>query len=491
MELGLGRLWMNTITMLAVSIFVFIVIIRRLNGWYYALKLRRKNQYSVPPGDMGWPFVGNLVPFMRAFLYGNPDTFINNLVFKYGRTGIYKTHLFGNPSIIVCEPYMCRKVLTDDEHFGLGYPKAVTNLMPSLFINTNEHKRFRRLIFPPIIGHKALAMYVERIEDNVIRSLEEMSSLKHPIEFLKEMKNVTFKVIIDIFLGPENQYIVNKIGGLVNELLDGFFCLPVDLPGSVYHKALKAREKLRSILQPIVEERRMIMNSGLREGKKDLADILLEIKDENGKKLENENIVDLLLAFLAAGHDTTATALTWIVIYLTDHPEIMKKAKDEQEEILRTRQPSQKQIDIKEIKQMVYLAKVIDETLRLTNVSFSAFRKAMTDVDINGYIIPKGWRVLIWQRAVHMDPANFQNPQEFNPSRWDDYNGKAGSFSPFGAGSRLCVGMDLAKLEISIFMQYFLNNYKLERLNPNCGITSLPIPKPVDGCLAKVIRIYQ
>ncbi|KAF1879536.1 hypothetical protein Lal_00006003 [Lupinus albus] len=388
---------------------------------------------------------------------------------------------------------MCRQVLTDDEHFRLGYPTTVTWLARSkpLYDACNaQHKRFRRTIVSHIVGHKALSVYVERIEESVIRSLDDLSSMKYPVQFLKEMKKVTFEVIVGVFLGSENMHVFNNIGGLFTEMFDGLFSLPLNIPGFVYHKALKARKKLTNIIQPLVDERRMMMiKNGLSQGKKDLVDIFLQIEDGNGKKLENEDIVDLLLGFLAAGYESTATTLTWVVIYLTDHPEIMKKAKEEQEEILKTREPSHKHIDIKEIKQMIYLAKVIDETMRLANISFSTFRKAITDVNINGFIIPKGWKVLVWARAVHMDPTNYENPLQFNPSRWDDYNGKAGTFIPFGAGSRLCPGMDLAKLEISIFMHYFLLNYKLERVNSKCPITCLPAPKPVDGCLAKVIKI--
>ncbi|OMO70935.1 Cytochrome P450 [Corchorus olitorius] len=70
-----------------------------------------------------------------------------------------------------------------------------------------------------------------------------------------------------------------------------------------------------------------------------------------------------------------------------------------------------------------------------------------------------------------------------------NYNLKAGSFLPFGGGSRICPGADLAKLETSIFLHYFLLNYKLERINPRAPITYLPTPQPGDKCLAKIIKV--
>lgn len=168
----------------------------------------------------------------------------------------------------------------------------------------------------------------------------------------------------------------------------------------------------------------------------------------------------------------------------------------------------------------------------------------------SGYLIPKGWKILVWFRSVHLDPTIYSNPWEFDPSRWDvrfnhpllnsrmhnsvvisivklmqDFIPKVGSFMPFGLGSRLCPGNDLAKLEIAIFLHHFLLNfrwfssstwllisyyyvvklnvivivvnrvdeigiaYRLERLNPDSPVMYLPHTRPVDNCLAEIKRI--
>ncbi|OMO93147.1 Cytochrome P450 [Corchorus olitorius] len=126
---------------------------------------------------------------------------------------------------------------------------------------------------------------------------------------------------------------------------------------------------------------------------------------------------------------------------------------------------------------MEYLSKVIDETLRKNSQPFPIFRVAQDDINFNDYFIPKGWKVLVWTRAVHMDPENYVNPKDFLPSRWDNQKLKAGSFLPFGGGSRICPGADFAKLQISIFLHYFLLNYKLEQI------------KPADKCIANIIKL--
>ncbi|XP_027337909.1 beta-amyrin 11-oxidase-like isoform X2 [Abrus precatorius] len=483
--------WTSVATLLTCYIFVNIFL-RRLNGWYYDLKLRKK-QHPLPLGDMGWPIIGNLLSFIKDFSSGHPDLFIKNLVTKYGRTGIYKTHLLGMPTIIVCVPDLCKRVLTDDMNFKFGYPKATLKLAPSktLYdVSTAEHRRLRRLVTAPIVGQNSLTMYIERIEEIVIDSLEEMSSMKHPVEILKETENVSLKVILHIFMGSKNDYLVSRIGDLFSDMHNAIFSLfPINLPGFAFHKALKARKKLMKILESIVEERRSTMKKDQKGDKEDLIDILLQIDGENGEKLGDEDIIDLLIGLLFGGRQSTAFGMMWTLKYLAQHPHLFQKAKDEQEEIMKTRQPSQKHLSFKEIKQMNYTSQVIDEMLRHANLAFTSFREATADVNINGYIVPKGWRVLAWVSAIHMDPEYYSNPEEFNPSRWDDYNAKAGTFLPFGAGSRICPGSDLAKLEISIMLHYFLLNYKLELVNPHCPLACLPTIKPADNCLAKVTKI--
>ncbi|XVE57482.1 hypothetical protein DITRI_Ditri04bG0094300 [Diplodiscus trichospermus] len=487
--MGLDLLALILGVLLGTYVFLF-GFLKKVNEWRYVSCLGEK-KHSLPPGDMGWPIFGNMWSFLKAFRSKDPETFIYNLVKRYGRTGIYKTYLFGCPSIIVSIPETCRKVLADDEKFGLGYPvstKRLTGKKSFHSIPNSEHKRLRRLTTAPINGHEALAMYIGYIEDIVIHSLDEWASMKEPIEFLKEMRKVAFKVITHIFVGSSAESILGTVEKYYTDLNYGLKSAAINIPGFAFHKALKARNMLIKILQGVLDERRakssQIIDSNEKQG---MIDLLMEIEDENGQKLEDEDIIDLLLMFLLAGHESSAHAGMWAIIYLHDHPQMLQKAKEEQEEILKKR--TKKGLTLKDIREMNYLQKVIDETLRRTSLSFCNFREAKVDVHINGYLIPKGWKVLVWNRGVHMDPEVYPNPKDFLPARWENHKPKAGSFLPFGAGSRICPGADLAKLEISIFLHYFLLNYKLEQINPGGPMVYLPLPRPVDSCLAKVMKV--
>ncbi|XP_047151617.1 beta-amyrin 11-oxidase-like [Vigna umbellata] len=463
----------------------------RVNEWYYVSRVGRNMQHPLPPGHLGWPFLGNMLTFFKAFK-SDPDFFIYDLVFRYGRTGMYRTFLFGSPSIIVCTPETCRRVLTDDEQLKLGYPASTTSLFGKRSfhgISNEEHKRLRRLTTSPITGHEALSMYVGLIEDASVKLLEELSSMSTPSEFLTELRKFAFKIITTIFMGSDVHHVdLGLVENLYRDFSRGIKSLPINLPGFAFYKAVKARKKLTKLLQGVVELKRR-SNSRKRKTKRDMMDSLMEVKDEEGKQLEDEDIIDLLLVFLLAGHESSAHGILWTIIYLTQHSHFFQRAKKEQEEIMQARPSTQKGLNIKEIKQMEYLSKVIHEMLRKTSISFANFRQAKVDLSINGFTIPKGWKVLVWNRGVHMDPETYNNPKEFNPSRWENNTARAGSFIPFGLGSRFCPGSDLAKLEITIFLHHFLLNYRMERVNPDCRITYLPLQRPLDNCSARIIKL--
>ncbi|KAK1286040.1 Ent-kaurenoic acid oxidase 2 [Acorus calamus] len=394
-------------------------VLKRVNEWVYESKLGEERRSRLPPGDMGWPLIGNMWSFLRAFKSGRPDSFISSYVKRFNRTGVYKSFMFGSPTIMVTYPEGCKQVLMDDEHFIPGWPKATLKLVGRksfVGLSHEEHKWIRKLTAAPINGHDALCVYLKFIEEMVVSSLDKLSNAGE-IEFLTELRRLTFRIIMHIFMSTASDGIMEELERVYTNLNYGMRAMAINLPGFVYHRALK---------------------------------------DENGRSLTDEEVIDVLIMYLNAGHESSGHITMWTTVLLQEHPEFLEKAKAEQEEIVRNRPPGQKGLTLKEVRQMEYLSKVIDETLRVVNISFVVFREATSDVNVNGYLIPKGWRVQVWFRNVHMDSEVHSNPTEFNPSRWEGPPPKAGTFIPFGGGSRLCPGNDLAKLEIGIFMHYFL-----------------------------------
>ncbi|KAK9065389.1 hypothetical protein SSX86_016772 [Deinandra increscens subsp. villosa] len=467
--------------------------LKSVNIWIYERDLGKTKRALLPPGDFGWPFIGNMWSFLQAFKSSDPDSFISGFVHRFGSTGMYKSFMFGSPSIIVTTPEACRRVLCDDDAFKPGWPTATLELIGKksfVAISYEDHKRLRKLTAAPVNGHESLSIYMQYIETKVETALEKWSQMGQ-IEFLTQLRKLTFQIIMYIFLSSESEDVMEALEKEYTTLNYGVRAMAINIPGFVYHAALKARKNLVTILQAAVSERRKKREAAQGMSKKDMLDALLDTEDENGKKLDDEEIIDTLVMYLNAGHESSGHITMWSTILLQSHPEYLKKAKEEQERIVKEMPPGQKGLTLREFRKMECLSKVIDETLRLVTFSLMTFREAKKDVDMKGYIIPKGWKVLLWFRSVHHNPEVYPQPKEFNPSRWDDFIPKAGTFLPFGAGSRLCPGNELAKLEIAIFLHHFLLNYKFERNNPTCPTIYLPHCRPKDNCLGRIIKISK
>ncbi|KAE8650039.1 hypothetical protein Csa_010739 [Cucumis sativus] len=468
-------------------------VLKRLNNLYYALKLGKKWD-ELPPGDLSWPLIGSTLSFLKYFTFGPPERFIGEFSRRYGKVGMYKTHIFGKPTIIVCKPELCRQVLTDEAKFIPGYPTTMKTLFGKKSLHAvtkEEHRKLRRLITTPISSHAALEMYIDHIERTVISGLEEWSSMEKPLELLTTIKQLTFKVIWNIFMGstPIKSTSIREMETFNDDIVLGFFTMPINFPGFSFHKALLARKGLHEILQSILDEKRTVKKSkGENWEAKDMMDLLMEVRDEDGEGFDDETITEMIFSMLFGGQETSAFTSMWAVLFLTDNPHIFQKAKEEQEDIIKRRASTQTGVSLSEIKQMKFLSQVIDETLGLSSIAFATFREATVDAEINGKIIPKGWKVILWLRELYMDEKLHPSPLQFNPSRWDNFIGSPGAFTPFGLGVRMCPGRDLARIEISIFLHYFILNYKVERLNPECQLNYLPISYPTDKCLARVMK---
>lgn len=149
--------------------------------------------------------------------------------------------MFGNPSIIVTTPEACRKVLTDDEAFMPGWPTATVKLIGEksfLGISSEEHKRLRKLTAAPVNGHEALSTYLKYIEENVVAALEKWSGMGR-IEFLTELRRLTFRIIMHIFLSSEGDFAMEALEKEYTTMNYGVRAMAINLPGFAYHSALK------------------------------------------------------------------------------------------------------------------------------------------------------------------------------------------------------------------------------------------------------------
>ncbi|KAK4364579.1 hypothetical protein RND71_015937 [Anisodus tanguticus] len=496
-------------TALAVGVLTICTVLKRVNGWFYSIKFSSK-EYRVPPGDMGWPFIGNMLFFFRSFkLGGDLGTFISYFVTRFGAGGMYKSFMFGKPSVIITTPEIVRKVLMDDDNFDLGFPQYLRDLLgqePTGGTTIKEDKLIRRLT-APIKNHISLSSYFDCIKKIAKSSFEKWADMGEPIELFAEMRRPAFDVLMQVLIGGDQvaPHLLDMVFKQNSYRFSGLHSLPINFPGFAYNKALKARKEIVKVYEEIINERKAMIANTKGEPRTNLLDTMLDTQDDGeGTKLRDGNIVKTLLWYTFGGYESVARVATKAIMHLERNPEFYQKAKaltlahiplisiifafifafrclvyEEQEDIIKRRSSPNDGLNFDEISQMKYLSKVINETLRMGSTETVLFREANTTVNVNGYSVPKGWKFLTLLGKFHMDPNVYVKPKEFNPSRWDDLD-KPASFLPFGIGPKMCPGANLVRLEVSVFLHYYILYYRIEQLSPK---------SEMETCVARIKKI--
>lgn len=197
-------------------------------------------------------------------------------------------------------------------------------------------------------------------------------------------------------------------------------------------------------------------------GNNDILDMLLTSKDaDTGAELTREQLKDELLVLFLAGHETSANALTWIMLLLEKHPEVQEKMRSEIEEVL-----GDEEIGFAHLPRLTYIKQVIDEGLRLYPSAWIIGRDAVEADNMEGIDIEAGQQVSVFIYGLHRNPAYWDDPEKFDPDRFSPENSKerpSHAYLPFGGGPRLCIGHQFAVFEMQIALALILREFNFER----------------------------
>ncbi|PIA27994.1 hypothetical protein AQUCO_07400090v1 [Aquilegia coerulea] len=400
---------------------------------------------------MGLPFIGELLTFLWYFkIVGQPDEFIESKRRRYGDgVGMYRTYLFGSPAIIGCSPEFNKFVFQSHDLFPVKWPTIELFGHNSLAgVSGKPHTRLRTYVSNAINKPDALRKVCKLVQPHIVSSLRSWAD-KGKVKALDEVKKVTFENIGNMFVSFKPGPMFDVLDKLIVALVEGVRAQPLKIPGTAYYHAFQCRKKLAAVFREELEKRKRTSNL-VSEKKSDLMEGLMNMTDEEGKLLSDEEVLDNIVTLVIAAYDSTALAITMALYYIAKSPHVLKRLR------------------------------VVDETIRMANVNPFTFRYAKDDVNYQGFKIPKNWQIMLWIRYLHTDPKNFDDPMNFNPDRWD-VPAKPGTYQVFGGGARICPGSMLAKMQIAIFIHHLVIGYKWELKNPNAKIMYLPNPKPVDG----------
>ena len=184
-----------------------------------------------------------------------------------------------------------------------------------------------------------------------------------------------------------------------------------------------------------------------------------------------EQLLDEIRSLYLAGHETTATTLSWTWHLLSQNPDVEAKLVHELQTILGGRTAT-----MADLPKLVYTDMIIKETMRLYPPAFIISRQVIEDFEIGGYLIPKGSILLASQYVMHHDPRYFPEPDRFQPERfvpgYEDRLPKYVYF-PFGGGPRICIGNQFAQMEAILVLATIMQQFHLSLLP---GQTIVPAP---------------
>ncbi|AEE35445.2 putative abieta-7,13-dien-18-ol hydroxylase [Arabidopsis thaliana] len=453
--------------------FLAFIIIFLLAG---IARRKRRAPHRLPPGSRGWPLIGDTFAWLNAVAGSHPSSFVEKQIKKYGR--IFSCSLFGKWAVVSADPDFNRFIMQNEgKLFQSSYPKSFRDLVGKDGVITVHGDQQRRLhsIASSMMRHDQLKTHFLEVIPVVM--LQTLSNFKDgEVVLLQDIcRKVAIHLMVNQLLGVSSESEVDEMSQLFSDFVDGCLSVPIDLPGFTYNKAMKARKEIIRKINKTIEKRLQNKAASDTAGNGVLGRLLEE------ESLPNESMADFIINLLFAGNETTSKTMLFAVYFLTHCPKAMTQLLEEHDRL------AGGMLTWQDYKTMDFTQCVIDETLRLGGIAIWLMREAKEDVSYQDYVIPKGCFVVPFLSAVHLDESYYKESLSFNPWRWLDpetqqkRNWRTSPFyCPFGGGTRFCPGAELARLQIALFLHYFITTYKWTQLKED-RISFFPSARLVNG----------
>lgn len=334
-----------------------------------------------------------------------------------------------------------------------------------LFTSEGEKWRSQRRTLQPLFTQKRTGSYTQVIVDTaeaVIESWRLPSAAGGLVDLAPEMTRCALTVLCRTMFGEaveEAVPILERFVPLASARILQRGTAPVPLPAWLPTPRGLATAKARAAAYRLVND--LVARGPSPDGGDTLLDRLHAARDsETGAGLDAAEMADQVMVFVTAGHETSATALTFTLYLLARHREIQQRVRDEAEAVL----GDDPATTVNAVDQLATTRMVVKEALRLYPPAYAMSRSAVSDNVIDGYQIPAGALMLISPWATHRHPDFWPDPERFDPDRFS-HSAEAAqhryAWFPFGAGPRACIGVHLSMLEIVIVTALIVRAYEL------------------------------
>ncbi|KAL6691459.1 cytochrome P450 [Trichoderma pleuroticola] len=437
-----------------------------------------------PPGPKGLPYLGNFFEIypdhlgnhQRLFQTYGPVIKTNNM----GRV-VYQTN---DPNIALIafaeSDFFTKEINEAHPLYALKTPTA------GVFLGDTDTEEWRiaHKFLPPALGPKAVRHYAptmqKTVEDacKVLDVLDEQGEAWNVYQYMLKLGaqavgKLTLGLDFQHFSSPDAP--VHEMVHLIAEVLslnkkvtskgDWYSSLPFGDPKRLKDVKYRIEEMVEESIQRASRggvEDLPLQDAAIEAS--NMVDYAIRAIDNKGEKLPKTSLVWALVVATGAGFTTTSSLLSWLIYGLVTYPGMQERLL---QELVDNDFTDETQITSEYTDRLVFQDKYIKEMQRKHNPSFQPGRTARTDLILpGGYKIPKDAVMIPALHHIHHNPEVWSNPEKFDPDRWDTdevKNRPKGSYMPFAAGGRMCIGFNFALQEIKVFLPKLIYRYKFTR----------------------------
>ena len=426
-----------------------------------------------PPGPEQGFFDG-----LRSPLRQDPLGFMSRASRQYGdivclRFFNLRTYLLFHPDhiedVIVnsAKKFIKGRVLRANRHlFGNG-----------LLTSEGDFWLRQRRMMQPAFHRNRIANYADTMTACATQLLQSWQPGQQ-LDLHEAMMRLTLRIVGKTLFHADVERDAPEVGENLHVLLEytmdfrRLLMTPRWLPTRRNLQAKRAVRNLTEIIDRIIQERR-----ASNDDAGDLLSLLIHAQDEDGSRMTTQQLRDEALTLFLAGHETTASTLSWTWMLLAQNPRVEQKLHAELASVLSGRTPT-----LDDLPRLPYTSHVITESMRLYPPVWAMARLAIEDHELAGYPVPKNTGIAAVSWVVHRDPRWYENPEQFLPERWEgDLLKKIPRFAyfPFGFGPRQCIGNSFALMEASLVLATIAQCFRFSLLanqsvQPLASITLRP-----------------
>jgi len=400
---------------------------------------------TAPPGPRGRETLG----FFGRSPERNTLTFLRDTARRYGPISSFRIlhkHIF-----VVDDAELIKEILVTRQHSFVrdtGATLLRELLGDSLITREEPLHRERRRVLQPAFHREQIAHYAEIMNAETARFAGELKD-GETLDIREAMRRLTLAIAGIALFGTDCRESAAQVSQVVQRitaksrwvapalvLLEPFFLayrrwFPKG-PSLLFYRE---RKELERIIAPILEQRR-------GQGTKDILSLILNARNEEDAPLSDDEVSNEIVTFMLAGHETTASALTWTFYLLAQHPQAAEKFYEELDTVLDGR-PAR----LEDLSVLPYTSAVFQEGLRLYPPVLAFARRTIEPVELGGYVVPKGASVFLSPYISQRNPRYYDDPEGFRPERWLKSPPHKFAYFPFGGGAKSCIGESFARLE--------------------------------------------